>query len=133
MHGSYISRVARRRAKRWFIPRTLLVALAASLAQFYFPWWSILISAGLIGFLTAPVNHSPFWSGFLGLFLSWVLVAAWINIQNESLLSSRVVQLFPLANSVVLLILVTGILGGLLGGFASWTGDSFRRIWIREQ
>ena len=132
INASYISPVARRRAKRWFIPRIIIIGGGATIAQFYLPWWSLIISAFLLAFFTAPLNRSPFWAGFIGLFLSWGVLAFIIDIENNSILSSRVVKLFPIPESSILLILVTGIIGGIIGGFSSASGDAFRRIWMRE-
>lgn len=132
INASYISPVARHRARRWFIPRVLLITLFASVVQLYFPWWSLVLACALVGFATAGVNASPFSAGFLGLAISWFAMAIWMDIPNESRLSSQVVQLFPLANSVTLLLILTAILGGLIGGFATWTGDAFRRMFMRN-
>jgi hypothetical protein len=85
-----------------------------------------------MGFLTAGVNASPFTAGFLALFLSWSIMAIVLDIPNESRLSSQVVQLFPLGGSVALLIVLTGVFGGIIGGFATWMGDAFRRMFIRN-
>ncbi|GEM_PF-78412 len=130
--GSYMSSVARRRARRWFIPRMLLLGIVAGVAQWYLPFWSLPASCFLIGFLTAPVNRSAFWAGFIGIFLLWTGLAFYQDWMNDSILSQRVVQLFPLPKSSALLILITGIIGGLLGGMASKTGDLFRRFFIHE-
>jgi hypothetical protein len=132
INASYISPVARRRARRWFIPRIILIGLLATVAQFYLPWWSLVIACALMGFLTAGVNASPFTAGFLALFLSWSIMAIVLDIPNESRLSSQVVQLFPLGGSVALLIVLTGVFGGIIGGFATWMGDAFRRMFIRN-
>lgn len=130
--GSYISSVARRRAKRWFIPRMLLMALAAGVMQWYLPFWSLPVACFLVGFLTAPVNRSAFWAGFLGIFLLWAGMSFYLDWGNDSILSQRVVKLFPVPSSSLLLIVITGILGGLMGGLASKTGDGLRRFFIKE-
>ncbi len=127
-----MSSVARRRARRWFIPRMLLLGIVAGVAQLYLPFWSLPASCFLIGFLTAPVNRSAFWAGFVGIFLLWTGMAIYMDWMNDSILSQRVIQLFPLPKSSLLLILITGIIGGLLGGMASKTGDLLRRFFIRE-
>lgn len=132
INASYISPVARLRARRWFIPRVLLIALFSSAVQLYLPWWSLVIMCVLVGFATAGVNASPFSAGFLALVISWFGMALWMDIPNNSRLSAQVVQLFPLGNSVALLIVLTAILGGLMGGFATWTGDAFRRMFMRN-
>ena len=129
---SYISNAARRRARRWFIPRMLIISVTAGLAQFYLPFWAFPISCLLVGFLTAPVNRSAFLAGFMGISLLWSGMALYINQQNESILSLRVVKLFPLSESSIALIITTGILGGILGGFATKCGDEFRRLMMKK-
>ena len=52
------------------------------------------------------------------------MVALWIDVKNESILSHKIAQLFPLGGSSGLLIMVTSIIGGLVGGFAALAGAS---------
>lgn len=52
--------------------------------------------------------------------LAWGGLSWWIDWQNGSLLSKQVAVLFPLQGSSAALILLTGILGALLGGVAAW-------------
>lgn len=131
-NGSYISTASRLRAKRWFIPRVIIIGTVATVAQVYLPWWSLLIGCFVAGFSTATVNRSPFMAGFLAIFISWGALASYIDYLNNSILSSRVVQLFPLPESGYMLIVVTAIIGGLVGGISTACGDAFRRMWIRN-
>lgn len=111
-----------------FILATLLIALLAFIAGIFLPWWALAIVAFAIALLIPQTHGRTFLSGFLGIFLVWALVAAWINAKNNSLLSHKVAQLFPLGGSSVLLILVTALMGGLVGGFAALSGGSLRRL-----
>jgi hypothetical protein len=129
---SYISNAARRRARRWFIPRMLFITTTAGLAQFYLPFWVFPVSCLLVGFLTATINRSAFLAGFIGISLLWSGMAFYLNELNESILSSRVVKLFPLPESSIALIITTGIIGGILGGFATKCGDELRRLIIKK-
>ena len=131
INGSYISTASRRRARRWFIPRIILIGIVATVAQVYFPWWSLLIACFLVGFFTASLNRSPFLAGFIAVFISWAALAGYIDYLNDSILSSRVVQLFPLPESAYLLIFMGALLGGIIGGISTACGDALRRIWIR--
>lgn len=73
--------------------------------------------------LLAQLTPLPaFIAGFLGIFLLWIVLAGWTNYSNAEILSSRVAQLMGVG-SPMLLILVTGIVGGLVGGFAGLTGS----------
>lgn len=104
----------------------LLTASLSFLAGLYLPWWSIALIAFGVALLIPPGPGLGFLSGFLGIFLLWGLLAFWIDIKNQGILSGKISQLLPLGGSSVLLILVTALLGGLVGGFAAMAGGSLR-------
>ncbi|MEI6947733.1 hypothetical protein V9K67_11110 [Paraflavisolibacter sp. H34] len=105
------------------IPAILLIALLSFFAGLYFPWWSLAPVAFAVALLLRPAPLWAFVSGFAGVFLLWSILAGWIDAQNDSLLSRKVAQLFSLGPSSLLLILVTALVGGLVGGFAALTGS----------
>jgi hypothetical protein len=101
----------------------LLTALLSFIAGIYFPWWSVAIVAFLVALLMQqPIKHS-FISGFLAIFILWSVLALWIDVKNNSILSHRIAQLFSLG-SPFLLIIVTAFVGALVGGFAAMSGSS---------
>jgi hypothetical protein len=109
-----------------FLLSTLIIIFLSYLAGLFLPWWSIAIIAFIVALL---IPHKPglaFLSGFLGIFIMWALVALWLNIENESLLSAKVAQLMQLGESPFLLILVTAFIGALVGGFAAMSGSLLR-------
>jgi hypothetical protein len=67
-----------------------------------------------------------FLAGFLGIGALWSGLAFGKDLANAHLLSSKVAQILPLGGSYVALIAVTGVVGGLLGGFAALTGAFMR-------
>lgn len=109
-----------------FLLTTLLIFLLSFIAGLYFPWWSVAIVAFLAAFLIQPKIGPGFLAGFSGVFLLWAALSFWIDINNESILSHKIAQLFPLGGSTLLLILVTALIGGLVGGFAAMAGSSIR-------
>jgi hypothetical protein len=132
MRGSSESKLTLRKRRRWFIPRLLIVLVCSAGVQLILPWWGILPVCALIGFLTAPINHSPFLAGFIALFIVWAGYAGFIDYQNESILSARVIRLFPVPHHSFVLLLLTGILGGLMGGMSTLTGHTLRRFLQKE-
>ena len=104
----------------------LLIAALGFIAGIFLPWWSIAIIAFLVALLIPQNIGLGFLSGFLGIFIMWAIVAAWIDIRNQGILSKKIAQLLPLGGSSVLLVLVTAIVGGLVGGFAAMAGSSLR-------
>lgn len=108
-----------------FFLSALLTALLSFLAGLRFEWWSIAIVAFLVALFIRQSIGKSFLAGFTGIFVLWAIVAWWIDIKNQSILSTKIAQLFPLGGSSLLLILITALIGGLVGGFAAMSGGSF--------
>ncbi|HEY0060189.1 MAG TPA: hypothetical protein VGB56_13720 [Flavisolibacter sp.] len=109
-----------------FILSVLLIALLSYIAGLFLPWWSIAIVAFGVSLLVTQSLGASFLSGFTGIFLLWAVLAVWIDSKNESLLSHKIAQLFPLGGSSVLLIAVTAFVGALVGGFAAMSAAALR-------
>ncbi|MEI8110832.1 MAG: hypothetical protein WCH59_07540 [Chitinophagia bacterium] len=90
------------------------------------PWWSFALSSALIALCVQQSKISTFVSGFLGIFLLWVLLAFIRDVSNDHILSQRVVSILGIGSSSTLLILITGFLGGLVSGLAAITGYHLR-------
>jgi len=110
-----------------FLLAVLLTAAFGFIAGKFLPWWSIAVVAFFVALLLPQRIGKSFLSGFLGIFLLWSIIALWIDANNNSLLSSKVASLFPLGGSSVLLIIVTALIGALVGGFAALSGASLRK------
>lgn len=99
---------------------------ACFLLQPYLPWWVI----GLICFATAYYSKltigKAFLTGFFSIFMAWAGLAAFIDYQNAGLLSAKIAALLHLPNKI-LLIVITGLIGGLVGGLSALTGSLARR------
>lgn len=114
------------------ILRLLLIVIATYLISFYLPWWSVFLIAFVIGFFIPGGNFNVFISGFLGAGLLWMIYAWYLDIKTNSILSEKVVLLFPF-NDKILLIITAGIIGALSGGFGALTGNSFRQLFIKKK
>lgn len=110
-----------------FLVSLLLTAILSFFAGIYIGWWWFF---AVIAFIVAVLVHQKagkaFMAGFLGLFLLWAGLAYWIDMKNEGILSSKISELLPLGGSSLLLILVTGLTGGLVAGLAALTGSYLR-------
>lgn len=116
-----------------FLLRTGIIVAAIVLHQIFLPWWGLAIACLLAGYLTAPMGRSAFLAAFSAAFLTWSLYALYLDLQNDEILSSRMIQLFPLPDVPLLLVPITGLLGGVVGGFACKSGDLFRRFFWKEK
>src|SRR4026209_1563362 len=110
-----------------FFVAIVLTALLSFVAGIYIKWWWFFaIIAFVVALLVNQGSIKAFLSGFLGLFLLWAGLAWWIDIKNESVLSVKIAELLPLGGSAFALILVTGVIGGLVAGFAAMSAAFLR-------
>ena len=110
-----------------FLAAIILTALLAFISGLFLPWWGIAIASLLVAVI---VNQSPgkaFLSGFLGVMLLWQGLASWINMNNQGVLAKKIALVLPLGGNPLYLILVTGIVGGLVSGFAAMSGSFLRK------
>lgn len=109
-----------------FIVATVLTALLAFISGLFLPWWGIAIAAVVVAVLVHQKAGKAFLSGLLGIFLLWAGLAWWIDMKNNGILSQRIASILPLNGNSILLIGVTALVGGLVGGFAAMTGSFLR-------
>lgn len=76
------------------------------------------IGAFLVGFVFSNTGFKSFLSGFIAIGLLWLGLALYVDNATHSILTEKISQLFPLD-----LFVLTSLVGGLVGGFASMTGS----------
>lgn len=105
----------------------LLIAALTLVIGYFLPWWSLVIPCALYGFLYGQRPGRSFRNAFGGVAICWMATAAVIQLTSGSELPFMVAGLFP-GSSVVVIYLLTGLTGGLTGGFAALTGYLGRRV-----
>lgn len=100
--------------------------MIASIAQYFLPWWTSLIVALAVEMAFWKGDGTSFFSGFYGISIPWILLSAYIDINNGSILSKQILALFHLPQYSAVMIVLTGLIGGIVGGLGSLTGG-----WIR--
>lgn len=106
----------------------LTLALLAFAFGLYLPWWSVALSGFLVSFFIPQHPFKSFLSGFLGIFLLWILLTVYMNSDNNGLLASRIANILPFGGSVILLIFATATAGALVGGLGALTGSLLRKL-----
>ncbi len=109
-----------------FITAIILTALLAFISGLFLPWWGIAITSLLVAVLVHQKAGKAFLSGMLGVFILWAGLAWWIDMKNNGVLSKKIATVLPLGGNSLLLILVTGLIGGLVAGFAAMSGSYLR-------
>lgn len=109
----------------------LLIALLSFVFQLFLPWWTIALVAFGIAFWKASSGVKAFFSGFLAILALWTIMSAFIHIRTGGVLSDKIASLFFLP-SPLLLIVITAIIGGLVGGMAALSGFFVRQLFVKE-
>ena len=105
----------------------LLTALLCFVGGLWFPWWEIAVASFIVSMIIPQQRWDSFLSGSLGVFFLWGILSWWIDFKNNSILSQKIAQVLPLGGSPYLLILVTALIGGIVGGFAALTASYIRK------
>ncbi len=105
-----------------FLIQLILIAVLAFILELLLPWWSIAIAAFMGGI--AFNTRANFAAGFLGIALLWLLYALMMDFNSAAPLAERVSKVLFISKPVLLL--VTGVIGGLVGGFGAMAGGALR-------
>lgn len=109
-----------------FLAAFFLTALLAFIGGLYAPWWIIAPIAFAVALLIPQQPWKSWVTGFLAVFFTWGIIAFWIDSNNLSLLSTRIGELIGVGQKPFLLVLLSGLTGGLVAGFAALSGFYLR-------
>jgi hypothetical protein len=93
----------------------------------FFPWWTIAVAGFSSGIFIAMAPWKSFLAGFCGVFLWWGGLAGLIDVKNDHILSSRIAEVFHLHGNYFLLLLLTALIGALVGGLSALTASLIRK------
>ena len=95
--------------------------------QSYMPWWTIAFVAALFGAVIKFSTLQSYLVGFFGVFLLWGVYAGILNSGNDGILAAKMGILFG-ELSAFQMVIVTALLGGIIGGFGALTGKLGRNL-----
>lgn len=104
----------------------LTYAVFSYLGGMVLPWWGFVPIIFLLSAIINQKNLISFLAGFLSIFSLWIILTLIIDTANDHILSERTAMILPFNGSTWLLILVTGSIGGILGGMAAMSGSLLR-------
>ena len=98
---------------------TIVLAYVLSL---FLPWWSVM-TAALATALFIPLRKAAvFFIPFLAVLLFWFVMSYFLSSGNDFTLAKRIAVLLPLGGNPYVLMLVTGVVGGLAAGISAIFG-----------
>ena len=103
------------------------IIIVGVLGHQIFPWWIIALVSALLAAGFRQKGGVSFLAGFLAAALLWGGYATYLNHLNEGLMADRMGELFG-GMSGFLLVLTTGLFGGILGGLGALTGSLGRQL-----
>ncbi|MCP4120294.1 MAG: hypothetical protein GY751_00905 [Bacteroidetes bacterium] len=90
------------------------------------PWYLPFIIALLAGMALGASKANAFLAGFLGVGLFWCLATLLPHFHNDGILTSRIAEMFAgemnLPVTPIILLIVTPLFGGLIGGAVALSG-----------
>ena len=102
----------------------LVVAVIALALQLSGAWVTMLI-AGALGALLARRHRTAFLAGFIGVAIAWAALFVYLSLTAQALVIAEFfIGLLGLSGMGWLVIVISVILGALLGGFGGLVGRS---------
>ena len=115
-----------------FIFRILLIGISSFYIMDFMPWWTIIIIPFILGLIFDDNLFSHFLSSFIGTGVAWLFLMLNFDLETQSILSSKIINILELS-SVNILIILSSITGGVISGLGSLTGISLRNIIIKKE
>ncbi len=110
-----------------FLVGMLTLMLCTWLTVKFFSWYAPIFPAILIGYVMNWKSGKAFLSGLLAAFILYIVIAFFMDRSNDHILSARIGQLFSGIGGTIL-ILLTGITGGILVGTSAAVGASLKHL-----
>jgi predicted neutral ceramidase superfamily lipid hydrolase len=107
--------------KRTSLNFTATILIALLLSQFL-PWWSVMISAFLTSVFLSLKKSAVFIVPFLAIALLWITQTYYLSLSNDFVLAKKIAILLPLKENPYLLMIVTGVIGGIAAGITGVFG-----------
>lgn len=109
-----------------FVLALILTVILGYILGLFLDWWSISLAAFIVALFWQQSPARAFGSGFLAVFLLWGALALVIDVRNDHILSTRMSELILKTGLPAVMILITGVIGGLVGGVSALSASVLR-------
>ncbi len=100
----------------------IVTIILAYLLSLVLPWYSVMVAAALTAWIIPLKKAAVFFVPFLAILLFWTVYSFVLSNANDFTLAKRIAVLLPLGGNPYLLILVTGLIGGIAAAVAAIFG-----------
>ena len=105
----------------------LTIVFAIILSQFL-PWWAIMVAGFLSSLIIQLTRLSVFFVPFFAITLLWMALALSLSSTNDYILAKKIGVLLTIGDNPYLLILITGLIGGIAAGVAAVFGKQISSL-----
>ena len=96
--------------------------------SFFMPWWSVMVAAFATGLFVSLKKLAVFFVPFLAILIFWIVYSFGLSSANDYILAKRISILLKLGGNPYILILLTGIVGGLAAGISAIFGKQLSLV-----
>lgn len=110
----------------------IIILLASFLLQLIAPWWIVVLISFVTCGLFGKTSKISLWAPFFAIALLWVGMALFKSIHNNHLLATRVSEMLAVKSWILVLVL-TGLMGGFAAGVSGICGYHFRKAVLKTK
>ncbi|MCU0317869.1 MAG: hypothetical protein MUC61_00815 [Amoebophilaceae bacterium] len=115
-----------------FLIQVFLTILMSYVAEQFLPWWTIGVCAAIVAMFLPLNGVTAYLGGFTAISLLWMVTATLIDVRTNAVLSTKVAPLLGF-QSTTLLVVLTGLVGGIVGGLGALSGQKLRVLLTQEE
>lgn len=110
-----------------FLLFTLLSTLVVVFLNSVAPYWLVMVAITVLAALIHPSNWGGFFGGGVGMSMAWLGQTIYISAVTSSTLPDKIAAIMGLGSGTSLVVL-TAVLGFVLGGCSGLLGVMFRNL-----
>jgi len=105
----------------------ILMVIGVTISGFFGPWWAPAVFVILLSMLMKLTSREAIWIGALSLLVVYVIVAVMMLGKDDTGLIGKTGVLLG-GLSAPLMVLVTGLIGGITGLLSGWLGSRLAKV-----
>lgn len=119
--------------KRFLLISLIIFSLSALLLWFMPYWWLIIVVSFIVSAFAVNNGYHAFFAGFLAIGLLWLSLNIWrVSTVNEEYVES-ISSLLMIPGGSAVLILVSTLLGALMGALGALTGTLLVQLFTTKK
>ena len=105
----------------------ILMLIGVSVSGFFGPWWAPAVFVVLLSMLMKLTSREAIWIGALALLVVYAVMSAMMLGKDDTGLIGKTGALLG-GLSAPLMVLVTGLIGGITGLLSGWLGSRLAKV-----